>query len=127
MKFHSTSTPASEVAYASRKMITEATITNPKDLEVGMVVVREMVRRGQITHVCELFDKSYGATNWCSAWKGLDLRCGGDGGDSDGGVKMLVIGEGSEVKSPRRCEFLLFFYTLIPRRVRSLFGVTIRY
>jgi hypothetical protein len=132
------STPASEIAYTSRKIINEATEPGSKDIELGIAVIREMVRRGQPTHICEPFNRSYGTTNWCAAWRGLDLSCGtgttssSAGNATDGVVtKMMVIGQSVEVKSPDRCGFL-FLTTLFslpfpskghflskPRRIRT--------
>lgn len=34
--------------------------------------MREQVRIGQVTHICEPFERSYFVTNWCLAWKGLE-------------------------------------------------------
>ncbi|OKL61842.1 hypothetical protein UA08_02300 [Talaromyces atroroseus] len=104
------STPASDIAYLSRQIINEATEPDSKGIEIGMAVTREKVRRGQPTHVCEPFDRSYGTTNWCAAWRGLDLSCGtgtarsSTGSIADGGSsKMLILGQSKETKAPGRC------------------------
>lgn len=39
---------------------------------MGQAIMREQVRRGQPSHICEPFDRSYFVTNWCLAWKGLE-------------------------------------------------------
>jgi hypothetical protein len=95
------STPLSEIAYQNRKAIIQA--VDLKDIEISLTAVREMVRRGQSTHICEPFEKSYFVTNWSAAWKGLDFspalkeQKGTD-------LTLLVLGESHVVGGPQKCK-----------------------
>ncbi|PCH01079.1 Hypothetical protein PENO1_044620 [Penicillium occitanis (nom. inval.)] len=69
-RFRITSTtPVREIAYQNRQAINSAT---PEEIEMGQAVMREQVRLGQASHICEPFERSYFVTNWCLAWKGLE-------------------------------------------------------
>jgi hypothetical protein len=103
------STPVSEIAYRNRQAINQA--LNEEDIDIGMSVTREMVRRGQPIHICEPFERFYSISNWCGAWKGLDFR----GAVAVKGpeleertlldVDMLVVGQGNKPGAPRRCKW----------------------
>jgi hypothetical protein len=95
-----------EIAYRNRLAITEA--LDPRDIEVGKAVRREMVRRGQGIHICEPFERSVNVSNWAAAWKGLDFRsavrgqvAGETGRDP---LHMLVLGESKVEGAPHRCK-----------------------
>lgn len=100
------STPLSEIAYQNRKAIIQA--ADPKDIEISLAVTREMVRRGQPTHICEPFEKSYFVTNWTAAWKGLDfspaIREQKKGGSSEADLKLFVLGDCHVEGGPQRCK-----------------------
>jgi hypothetical protein len=98
--------PLSEIAYLNRKAVREA--LEPDDVELGLAIAREMVRRGQVMHTCEPFEKSYSVTNWCGAWKGLDFRAAATKdsvteGKESLNVDLLILGQGGELKTPHRC------------------------
>ncbi|EED16187.1 conserved hypothetical protein [Talaromyces stipitatus ATCC 10500] len=101
------STSAREIAYKNRQAIT--TQSSSQSYEIGLAVMREQVRRGQGTHICEPFEWSYFVTNWCLAWKGLDLfpTTATDTGDSEkegeGAEKrIMVLGRSKEKDMPGR-------------------------
>lgn len=77
-----------------------------------MTVNREMVRRKQNTHICEPMERSYNITNWSAAWNGLDFSPAVQEQKKlqDKKLRLLVLGESKEVKSPDRCKdsFILF-------------------
>ncbi|CEL03438.1 hypothetical protein ASPCAL04592 [Aspergillus calidoustus] len=100
------STPVSEIAYWNRQAIIQA--LREEDIDIGMSVTREMVRRGQPIHICEPFERFYSISNWCGAWKGLDFR-GAVAVEEHGqeertllDVDMLVVGQGNKRGAPRR-------------------------
>ncbi|EEA22102.1 hypothetical protein TMatcc_008472 [Talaromyces marneffei ATCC 18224] len=62
-------TPVCEIAYQNRQAIASCTL---EEIEIVQAVMREQVRIGQATHICEPFEMSYFVTNWCLAWKGLE-------------------------------------------------------
>jgi hypothetical protein len=103
------STPVSEIAYRNRQAINQA--LKEEDIEVGMSVTREMVRRGQPIHICEPFERFYSVSNWCGAWKGLDFRGAVALTDPEReertllDVDMLVVGQGNKPGAPRRCKY----------------------
>jgi hypothetical protein len=102
------STPVSEIAYQNRKAIIEA--LDEKDIATNIAVVSEMVRRGQIVHVCEPFERSFFVTNWTAAWKGLDFSPAikepepNENGTS--APKLFVLGESKIIGGPDRCKQL---------------------
>lgn len=97
-------TPVSEIAYATRQAIEEA--MGARDIEIGTVITREMVRRGQANHTCEPFDRSYHTSNWCAAWKDLDFSSAVKSEKKEQGKKpkFLVLGQSGERKTPLRCK-----------------------
>ncbi|EGY16602.1 hypothetical protein VD0002_g4359 [Verticillium dahliae] len=101
---HSRSTSVGEIAYLNRQAVNEALTTKGSD--IGLAVMREKVKRGQSLHICEPFEKSYGVTNWCGAWKGVDFTNAVKTGEKQGGktrpLDMLVLGFGGERKTPKR-------------------------
>jgi hypothetical protein len=101
------STPVSEIAFQNRLALKQA--MDPTDIEIGMTVVREMVRRGQSMLTCEPFERFHHVSNWTAAWKPLDFSSVVKGKDStkedSRRPKLLVFGEGRESpSSPGRCE-----------------------
>jgi hypothetical protein len=90
------STPVAEIAYQNRVALKQA--LDPKDIEIGMTVVREMVRRGQSQLTCEPFERFYHVSNWSSAWSGLDfssvVKGQEKGKEGSRRPKLLVLGEG---------------------------------
>ncbi len=67
-----------------------------------------MVKRGQPILICEPCDRSYNVSNWTAAWKGLDfdvaLKKQENGTNKSTPMKLLVLGESLEARSPHRCE-----------------------
>lgn len=104
------STPLSEIAYLNRLAIIQA--LDQKEIEIGMAVTREMVRRRQRIHICEPFERSFSVTNWSAAWKGLDFSTaikGDENGKSERtALKMVVLGDSKELGMPGRCKWTLF-------------------
>ncbi|PSR84136.1 hypothetical protein BD289DRAFT_409962 [Coniella lustricola] len=102
------STPISEIAYRNRQSINE--VLQDDSIEIELAVIREMVRRGQTMHNCEVFEHSYSISNWASAWKDLDFSpaiWGSEKGTVDARPKFLVFG-GSQLKmSPKRFASLI--------------------
>ena len=98
--------PVSEIAYLNRQAVNEA--MRPEDVDIGLAVMREMVKRGQAIHTCEPFEKAYAVTNWCGAWKGVDftnaVKRGEKQGDEVRKLDMLILGQGAEHKTPKRCK-----------------------
>lgn len=96
------STPLSDIAHANRKAIEEA--RSLRDAEIGMVVLREMARRGQSSHTCEPFERSYFVSNWCAAWSDLDFSPAVKKGEAVvGKPKLLVLGASGMRGAPKRC------------------------
>jgi hypothetical protein len=103
-------TPVAEIAYQNRLALKQA--LDPKDIEIGMTVFREKVRRGQINLTCEPFERSFHITNWTSAWRDLDFSSvvKGEEKANNGSrrPKLLVLGEGRPgnefSRTPRRCK-----------------------
>ncbi|KAH8900504.1 hypothetical protein GQ53DRAFT_835516 [Thozetella sp. PMI_491] len=97
------STPLSEIAYQSRQALKNC--MSEEDIDRDLTVIREMARRGQMTHICEPFDRSYNISNWCSVWKDLDfspaVKAAADGKDNVR-PKMLVLGGSGELSMPVR-------------------------
>jgi hypothetical protein len=78
-----------------------------KDIDLDLTVIREMTRRGQSTHICEPFDRSYNISNWCMLWKDLDfspaVKATAERKES-GRPKLLVLGGSGEAHMPGRCK-----------------------
>jgi hypothetical protein len=101
------STPVAEIAYQNRLALKQA--LDPKDIEISMSVVREMVRRGQNIFTCEPLERSYHVASWTSAWRPLDFTSvvKGQGKVKEGSrrPKLLVLGEGRlSTRGVGRCE-----------------------
>ena len=91
-------------------------------MEIGQVVNKEQVRRGQMIHVCEPFERSYHVTSWTTAWKGLDFSSAllVDSGMEEYKEKekqeeerqrrttseLLVLGTSESGDGPKRCKCL---------------------
>ena len=96
------STSAGEIAYQNRLAIEVA--MDEKDMEIGTVVAREMVRRGQFMHTCEVWDTSYCVSNWCSIWRGLDFNSAVQAEKRGTTPSFLVIGRGTAPGGVQRCK-----------------------
>ncbi len=100
------STPISEIAYQNRQALTRAAA--PEDAEIGLAVVREMVRRRQPNLTCEPFERFFHVTNWATAWKGLDFSSACEALETEGNgqtsSELLVLGSGAPRNLPLRCE-----------------------
>lgn len=100
------STSLGEIAYQNRQAIIQA--MDPKDIEIALVVKREMVRRKQQIHTCEPFERFFNVTNWAGAWRGLDfsaaIKCGPDMKNKSTTLDMLVLGMARPKYAPDRCE-----------------------
>ena len=101
------STPVAEIAYQNRLALKQA--LDPKDIEIGMTISREKVRRGQSIFTCEPFERFFHVTNWTSAWRTLDFSSVVKGQEKvkEGSrrPKLLVLGEAKESASETgRCE-----------------------
>lgn len=91
---------------------------------MGQAVMREQVRMGQASHICEPFERSYFVTNWCLAWKGLEDIFPSSVSSAAGNVsekdtekektestttinavkrKLMVLGHSMEKATPNRC------------------------
>ncbi|KAL7929879.1 hypothetical protein V8C35DRAFT_331006 [Trichoderma chlorosporum] len=114
--------PTSEIAYGNRLAVLDT--LKPAKMERGLAVSRELLRRNIPMHICEPWEFSYGTTNWCNAWHGIDFsvasttkaeKMGGaerkdsgvSGGDEaktiDGGVSTpLIFGHSLERNHPNR-------------------------
>ncbi|KAH6603244.1 hypothetical protein Trco_008019 [Trichoderma cornu-damae] len=110
--------PASELAYGNRLAILDA--IQPANMERGLAVSRQLGIRNIPMHICEPWEFSYGTTNWCNAWHGIDFsvasisRTGkkqdGDGSSGDDGKTMdgaaastpLIFGHSLERNHPNR-------------------------
>ena len=80
---------------------------DPKDAEIGLTVVQEMVRRGQPNLVCEPFERFFHVTSWCVAWKELDFTSAGEVRKEQSikpASELLVLGSGAPKDLPLRCE-----------------------
>ncbi|KAL7812111.1 hypothetical protein V8C44DRAFT_364813 [Trichoderma aethiopicum] len=79
--------PTSDLAYAFRLAVNDA--LTPENMERGLAVSRELHKRNVPMHICEPWEFSYGTTNWCNAWHGLDFSVASvrkKGSDEDGAV-----------------------------------------
>jgi hypothetical protein len=119
------STTVAEIAYQNRLALKQA--LSPKDIEISMTVVREMVRLGQGILTCEPFERSYHVANWSSAWRPLDFSSVVKGQEKvkEGSrrPKFLVLGEGRDsTRGVGRCELSLVF---AHRRELMLFRLVI--
>ena len=98
-----------EIAQRNRQGIKE--ILDPDAIEVQEAVRREMQRRKQGTHVCEPFERSHGISNWSPAWRDLDfspaLQDGAKEARDGKPLRLVVLGQGTEAKTPKRCENFL--------------------
>ncbi|KAK1237402.1 hypothetical protein MKX08_003027 [Trichoderma sp. CBMAI-0020] len=63
--------PASEIAYRTRLAIVDS--LQPANMERGLAVARELYLQKMLMHICEPWEFSYGVTNWCNAWHGIDF------------------------------------------------------
>ncbi|KAM0254575.1 hypothetical protein ACHAQJ_006610 [Trichoderma viride] len=63
--------PASEIAYGSRLAVLDS--IQPANMERCLAVSRELHMQDIPMHICEPWEFSYGVTNWCNAWHGLDF------------------------------------------------------
>lgn len=103
-------TPLSEIAYLNRQAVNQA--MKPEEVDIGLAVMREMVKRKQNMHTCEPFEKSYSVTNWCGAWKDLDFQPAVEKREKEGKesqkLDMFIVGHGGELKTPRRCKLHSF-------------------
>jgi hypothetical protein len=101
------STPLSELAYQNRLAIIQA--VDQKDIEIGLTVSREMVRRKQALHICEPLETSFNVTSWTAAWRELDFSAAIKRQDTveaeQSALKFLVLGEAKELASPSRCKY----------------------
>ena len=107
------STSIGEIAYLNRQALIRA--IDPKDAEIGLTVVKEMVRRGQRNLACEPFERFFHVTSWCVAWKGLDFTSVGETREErslNPASDLLVMGSGAPRDLPLRCEqhFLSFTF-----------------
>lgn len=109
------STPLSELAYQNR--LAHNSALDKKYIDISLVVTREMVRRGQGSHVCEPFDHSFHFTSWNAAWRGLDfspaLKEPVEGGGDRTLPKLFVMGLGKVEGGPDRCKRLSTSYPLV--------------
>ncbi|CEJ61932.1 hypothetical protein PMG11_10448 [Penicillium brasilianum] len=94
------STPISEIAYRNRQSVNQA--LEQDDIDIGMSVTREMVRRGQPIHICEPFERFYSISNWCGAWKTLNFNSAVTKQDQHRKADILVIGQSNKAGAPRR-------------------------
>ncbi|PTB63412.1 hypothetical protein BBK36DRAFT_1126585 [Trichoderma citrinoviride] len=84
--------PTSDLAYAFRLAVNDA--LTPEKMERGLAVSRELRKRNIAMHICEPWEFSYGTTNWCNAWHGIDF--------SVASVKNKIRGEGEEETGEKR-------------------------
>ncbi|KAL6821319.1 hypothetical protein V8C40DRAFT_267674 [Trichoderma camerunense] len=63
--------PTSEIAYGQRLAVLDT--LKPDNMERGLAVTRELRRRNIPMHICEPWEFSYGPTNWCNAWHGIEF------------------------------------------------------
>lgn len=100
-----------KIAQRNRQAIKQ--ILEPDAIEVQLAVRREMQRRKQGTHICEPFERSHGVSNWSPAWRDLDfspaLQDGAKPARHGKPLRLVVLGQGTELKSPKRCENFLSF------------------
>ncbi len=77
------------------------------EIEIGLAIIREMVRRGQRMHICEPFERSFFISNWTAAWRDLDVSLvisGAKEGKGNTKPKFLVLGSSREMGIPLRCK-----------------------
>ncbi|RSL73023.1 hypothetical protein CEP53_000856 [Fusarium sp. AF-6] len=98
----SASTPLHEIALHNRKAINKA--LERSEIEVGLAALRDVSKRRQVMLICEPFEKLYSVSNWCGAWKGIDLSVAEEEPQvkSEQGWDMLVLGQSRLAKSPGR-------------------------
>lgn len=84
----------------------------PDTIERNLTVLHEMVRQGDGIRIIELWELSYGVTNWCGAWRDIDFSAvvntpGGDGSVEEGGKNEslpVVYGHSLERNHATRCK-----------------------
>jgi hypothetical protein len=67
-------------------------------------------------HICEPWEFSYGVTNWCNAWHGVDFSAASIKSSEDSVASTtdeavpapLVFGHSLERNHPNRCKFVIF-------------------
>ena len=117
------STLLSEIVRQNRLAINRA--IDPDDIEIGMTVMREMVRRKQSMLICEPFERFYSVPDWSAAWEGLDFSAAikkqEDVQKELPKLSLLVLGQSKMLKSPDRCKhaFSLSYYAQAKRRLSS--------
>ncbi|UKZ94364.1 uncharacterized protein TrAFT101_009238 [Trichoderma asperellum] len=102
--------PASEIAYRTRLAIVQS--LQPANMERGLAVARELYLHNILMHICEPWEFSYGVTNWCNAWHGIDFSAASIRRAEQGVEKMeegdgavpapLVFGHALERNHPNR-------------------------
>ncbi|KAB5542580.1 hypothetical protein GE09DRAFT_1191888 [Coniochaeta sp. 2T2.1] len=95
------SIPVSTIAYANRAAV-DKVASNPELIDTLVAIQRELVRRGQSDHICEMFETSYHMTNWAPAWRDLDFSPALADGRGKKKLRLVVFGEGSKKGSPKR-------------------------
>lgn len=81
-------------------------------MERSLAVARELCLHSIPMHICEPWEFSYGVTNWCNAWHGIDFSAAGMKRSEDGGAEKmgeavpapLVFGHALERNHPNRCK-----------------------
>ncbi|KAL7953096.1 hypothetical protein V8C34DRAFT_297829 [Trichoderma compactum] len=107
--------PTSEIAYGQRLAVLDT--LKPDKVERGLAVTRELLRRNTPMHICEPWEFSYGPTNWCNAWHGIEFSAASahktgetaESKDSDDAKTMdgagsapIILGQSSERNHPNR-------------------------
>ncbi|KAL7922207.1 hypothetical protein ACQKWADRAFT_327262 [Trichoderma austrokoningii] len=83
--------PASEIAYRTRLAIVDS--LHPANIERSLAVARELYLHNTLMHICEPWEFSYGVTNWCNAWHGIDFSAASFNRRSEGGDGVEKVGE----------------------------------
>ncbi|KAG6002306.1 hypothetical protein E4U21_003257 [Claviceps maximensis] len=106
-------TPARDMAYANRKAIERS--LDPKEIELDMAVMREMVRIRQPSLICEPCERFYHVSNWCAAWRDVDFSPAVDKQKGRSGAetkpRFCVLGQSGERGVPTRMSALIMSKT----------------